>query len=499
MAYIQPEHEVVVVGAGFGGIGAGIALKRAGIDDFVIVERAGDIGGTWRDNTYPDVAVDIPSFSYQFSFEPNPNWSRVFAKGDEVKAYADHCADKYGLRPHLRLNTEVTARAWDEENRLWRISLGGDAEVTARWVITALGAFVDPKPPEIAGLEEFGGKVIQSMRWDHAHDLTGERVAVIGTGASAVQLVPPVAQLARQLHVFQRRPIWVFAKADYKIPPWAQQVFARFPITQKVVRFVTSVAVEAGLVGATIYGRKIPAVSKVPERASRAFMRSQVRDPEIRRKLTPAYGFGCKRPAVSNRYLRTFNRDNVELVTDPIERITPTGIRTADGVEREIDTLILATGFSVSHEPENYRKVPVRGANGFDLADFYEREPLQAYEGVSLPQLPNSFMIFGPYSWTGSSWHVMVEAQSEHAIRVIGETKRRGATAAAVTPEANKRFHDFVRHRMRNSLLYGDTCGNANTYYYDHHGEFSLVRPTSSFAAVKAAREFSLEDYAYDA
>ena len=264
MAYIQPEHEVVVVGAGFGGIGAGIALKRAGIDDFVILERAGDIGGTWRDNTYPGVAVDIPSFSYQYSFEPNANWSRVFAKGAEVKAYADHCADKYGLRPHLRLNTEVTGRAWDEENDLWRISLGGGEEVTARWVITALGAFVDPKPPNIPGLEEFAGKVIQSMRWDHDHDLAGERVAVIGTGASAVQLVPPVAERASQLHVFQRRPIWVFAKADYRIPPWAQRMFERVPITQKVVRFITSIAVEAGLVAATLYGRKIPAAEQDP-------------------------------------------------------------------------------------------------------------------------------------------------------------------------------------------------------------------------------------------
>ena len=208
---------MVIIGAGFSGLGAAIALKRAGIEDFAILERADDIGGTWRANTYPDVAVDVPTFSYQFSFELNPNWSRVFAKGSEVKAYIDGIADKYGLRPHLRLRTEVRRREWDEESHLWRIDCG-EREVTARFVIAAIGAFIDPRPPDIPGFEDFDGKVLRTQEWEHDYDLTGKRVAVIGTGSTAVQLIPPVARAAGRLHVFQRRAIWVFAKPDYKIP-----------------------------------------------------------------------------------------------------------------------------------------------------------------------------------------------------------------------------------------------------------------------------------------
>jgi cation diffusion facilitator CzcD-associated flavoprotein CzcO len=488
---------VVIVGAGFGGLGAGIALKRAGIEDFVILERAEDIGGTWRENTYPDIAVDVPSFSYQFSFEKNPGWSRVFAKGAEVKEYIDHCADKYGLRPHIRLNTEVTARGWDDETHTWRIRTNAHT-ITARYVITAIGAFIDPKPPDIDGLDDFEGKVICSQRWDHDYDLTGKRVAVIGTGATAVQLIPPVARAAKRLFVFQRRPIWVFAKPDVEIPPAVQQLFRVLPGSQEAVRLAASALVEAGLVGIVLYGERVSALTRIPAMACRAFLFTQVRDRGLRRRLTPEYGFGCKRPAMSNTYYRTFTRSNTELVTDPIERMTPSGIVTADGHEREIDALILATGFRLSHDPENYRKVPVTGRDGFDLGEFFAHEPLQAYEGVSLPQLPNTFMIFGPYSWSGSSWHVMVEIQSHHAVRVIQEARRRRATMAAVRPEANERFLRFVRDRARESILYSNNCETANTYYFDHHDDFSLLRPTTAMQAWWASRRFPLDDYRYE-
>ncbi len=493
----QPDHNIVIVGAGFGGLGAAIALKREGIDDFVILERADDIGGTWRQNTYPDVAVDIPSFSYQFSFELNPYWSRVFAKGGEVKEYIDRIADKYDLRRHLRLNTEVMKRDWDEEHALWRLDLG-DREVTARYVITAIGAFIDPRPPEIPGYEDFGGKVIRSQDWDHEYDLTGKRVAVIGTGSTAVQLIPPVARKAKQLYVFQRRPIWVFAKADWKIPKPVQWAFAKIPGLQNAVRLVASSLVETALVGIVTAGQRFSPLSTVPAWGCKRFLYSQVKDPELREKLLPQYGFGCKRPSVSNSYYKTFTRDDVELVTDSIERITPSGIQTADGHEREIDVLVLATGFRVSTEPENYRVRPVHGRDGFDLADFVTEQPLQAYEGVSIPGLPNQFTIFGPYSWTGSSWHVMVENQSRHIVRVLGEAKRRGADVIEVRPEANARFLEFVRARAANGLPRSPTCSTANTYYLDHHGEISLLRPTSSLQATRASHNFSLDDYAYE-
>jgi cation diffusion facilitator CzcD-associated flavoprotein CzcO len=493
---VKPDYEIIIVGAGVGGLGAGIAVRKAGIDDFLIIERADDIGGTWRDNTYPDVAVDLPSFTYQFSFEKNPDWTRVFPKGAEVKAYIDHCADKYGLRPYIRLKTEMTGREWDEENHLWRIRIG-DEVLTCRFVMTALGAFVDPLKPDIPGLDEFEGKVIQTSRWDHGHDLAGERVAVIGTGSTAVQMVPKVAKVAGRLTVFQRRAIWVFAKPDLKISPGVRRLFKRLPVTQTVVRAVTAAVVELLLVGVVVSGKPGSVVAKGAASGIRRYLRTQVSDPELRRKLTPDYGFGCKRPSVSNSYYKTYTRGNVELVTEGIERITARGVRSNDGVEHEIDTLILATGFRLSNDPENYRKVPVKGRDGFDLADFFATEKVQAYEGVSIPKLPNSFFIFGPFSWTGSSWHVMVETQSHHALRVIAEAKRRGATAVEVTQAANDRFFDFAHGRAKGSLLFSNNCEGAHTYYIDHHGDFSLLRPTTAMQAWWSSRRFSLDDYVY--
>jgi cation diffusion facilitator CzcD-associated flavoprotein CzcO len=491
------DHEVVIIGAGFGGIGAAITLKRAGIDDFAVLERSGDIGGTWNANTYPGVAVDVPSFSYQFSFEKNPRWSRVFAKGAEVKAYVDHCADKYGVRGHLRLHTEVVERTWDDDRHLWSLRLADGSEVTTRYVVSAIGAFVDPLEPDIPGLDAFAGKVIRSQSWDHGFDAAGKRVAVIGTGASAVQLIPPLARDAARLTVYQRRPIWLFAKPDYKIPPAVQWAFARVPGVQALVRLVTSALVEWFIVGTVVFGRRVPLLTRIPEHGCRAFLRSQVKDPELRRKLTPRYGFGCKRPGMSNHYYRAFTRPTTELVTDRIERITPTGIVSADGMERPIDVLVLATGFRLSNDPETYRRHPVRGRDGFDLAEAIANEPLAAYEGVSMPRLPNAFSIFGPYSWTGSSWHVMVENQARHVVRVLREAQRRGATAVEVRPEALERFMAFVRRRTADALPLSAACDTAGTYYRDHHGEVSLLRPTTSMQAWYASRRFPLDDYEY--
>jgi cation diffusion facilitator CzcD-associated flavoprotein CzcO len=490
------HHEVVIIGAGFGGIGAAIALKRAGIDDFVVLERADALGGTWQANTYPDVGVDVPSYAYQFSFEKRP-WSRVFAKGAEVREYVEHCAEKYGVRPHVHFRTEVVGREWDEAARAWTVRLGDGTRLVSRYVISAVGAFVEPRDPGIPGLEDFTGKVIRSQAWDHDYDLTGKRVAVIGTGASAVQIIPQVARLAARLHVFQRRPIWLFAKPDRRLSARERWLLEHVPGLQALVHLTMSAVLELFIVGTVVFGRRVPLLTRVPEHACRAFLRSQVRDPELRRKLTPDYGFGCKRPAMSNHYYRAFTKPTTELVTEPIERITATGVRTADGREREIDVLVLATGFLLSTDPEAYRGSPVTGRDGLDLAQLMERESLQAYEGVSVPGLPNAFSIFGPYSWTGASWHVMVETQSHHVVRVLEEARRRGATAVEVRPEAVDRFMRFVRHRTAQALPLSPRCDASGTYYRDHHGEVTLLRPTSSLQAWAASRRFPLDDYEY--
>ena len=490
------DHEVVIIGAGFGGIGAGIALKRAGLHDFVMLERDDDIGGTWHQNRYPDIGVDVPSFSYQFSFEKNPYWSRVFAKGEEVKRYVDHCADKYGIRPHVRLRTEVRRREWDEAARLWRLTLADGAELTARYVISAVGAFVEPKELDIPGVDDFAGTVLRSQEWQDV-PLEGRRVAVIGTGASAVQLIPPVGEAAARMHVFQRTPIWLSAKPDWRISRRTQWVLAHVPGAATLVHLFASALLEWGIVGTVVFGRRFPALTDVPERVCRAWLHSQVSDPELRRKLTPDYGFGCKRPSMSNTYYRTFTKPHVELVTDRIERVTPTGILTADGVEREIDVLILATGFRLSTDPEVFRRSPVIGRDGFDLAEAMAAAPLRTYEGVSLDRLPNTFTIFGPFSWTGASWHVLVETQAHHVVRVLCEARKRQAQVVEVRPEAVERFMRFVRRRTARALPLSPRCDTSGTYYRDHHGDVTLLRPTTSLQAWFAARRFPIDDYVF--
>ncbi|MBF9523238.1 flavin-containing monooxygenase [Mycobacteroides chelonae] len=493
-----PEHETVIIGAGIGGLGAAIGLKRAGLTDFVILERSAGIGGTWYNNHYPDVAVDVPGIVYQFSFAKNPNWSRTFPKGREVQQYIASLVDQYRLNDHLRLGHEVMKRVWDEDNHLWYLTLADGRVITSRFVITAVGAFVEPKVPDIPGLDSFAGKVIQTQNWDHDFDLQGKRVAVIGTGATSVQLIPQMARVASHVDVYQRRAIWVFAKPDFPIPRIARWALKYVPGLQSLIRGIAAAAVEVGLVAITVYGKQIAPITLIPNWACRAFLFSQVRDRELRKKLTPQYGFGCKRPSVSNIYYRTFTQPHVDLVTDPIAKITPTGIVTADGAHRDIDVLVLATGFEMSQSPEVYRARPVKGRNGFDLADYYENNRARAYEGVTMPQLPNTFMVFGPFAWSGSSWHVMVENATRIAVRVITEARKRGATAFAVTEDANNRFFDFIAPKAESTLMHGRACVNANSYYIDRHGDFSFLRPTTAYQSTRASKRFPLDDFRFD-
>ncbi len=495
-AAVTPDHEIAIIGAGLGGIGMAIALRRAGFEDFIVLERAADIGGTWRDNTYPGIAVDIPAQAYQFSYELKPDWSRVFARGAEVKAYIDQCADRHDVRRFVRCNSEVLARTWDEDAHLWRLRLP-HGELTARFVISAIGAFVNPKPPEVPGVEEFEGPILRSAAWDHTVDLAGKRAAIIGTGASAVQIIPKIARRVARLDVYQRTPIWVGPKADWRTPRAVKRAFHRYPRAQQAVRGGMTRAVEAGLVGLVVHHGEFGWITRAGGWLGRNVWYRQVRDPDVRRRLTPGYEIGCKRPSVSNHYLRTFNRPNVELVSDPIERVERSAVRTVDGSERPVDVLVLATGFRMATDPENYRLNPVRGRDGFDLATFYSENRVRSYESVSLPGLPNHFMIFGPYGWTGGTWHVLVETAAHHITRVIAAASQRGATAVEVKREAAERWTRFAVERLSRSLWHTGSCAAANSYYFDHHGDTPFLRPTSSAQAWRAARTFPLDDYTF--
>jgi len=489
-------HEVAIVGGGFSGIGAAIALDRAGFGDFVVLEEGDGVGGAWFWNRYPGLQVDIPSFSYQFSFAQRPDWSRTYAPGNELKAYAEHLVDRYGLRSRLRLGTRVTESAWDDADGVWRLQTAGGETVTARHVIGATGVLTKPKPPDIPGVEDFAGTTMHTARWDDSVDLRGKRVAIIGTGASAVQVIPSIAPLVDQLTVFQRTPIWCLPKPDHRLPAALHAAQRWVPGVQRATRLLSQAYVELTFPVAAHYATVVPVV-RATEGLALWHLRKQVRDPEVRDKLTPRYGLGCKRPGFSNDYLATFNRDNVALETGRIERITGDGVQTAEGERGPFDVLILATGFKV-FETGNMPPFPVRGRDGADLEAFWTENRFQAYQGVSVPGFPNMFSILGPYGYNGASYFTLIENQSRHIVRCLKQARRVGATRVEVTEEANARyFADMLRRRPRQIFFQG-TCSTANSYYFDDRGDVPFRASTTLEAMWRSAR-FDLDDYAFAA
>jgi cation diffusion facilitator CzcD-associated flavoprotein CzcO len=489
-----PDHEVLVVGAGFSGIGAAIKLDSAGFGDCVVLEAGDGVGGAWHWNTYPGVGVDIPSFSYQFSFETSPDWSRVYAPGNELKAYAEHCVDRYGLRDRIRLNTKVTAAEFDQERHLWRLSTATGDELTARFVVGATGVFTHPKPPDIRGLDDFAGTVMHTARWDHGEDLRGKRVAVIGTGASAVQVIPSIAPEVEHLTVFQRTPIWCLPKLDGRLSKRTRALL-RLPLASRPARLASQAFVEATFPLPAHFHGVVP-LSRVGERVGRDFLTKQVKDPAVRDKLTPRYALGCKRPAFSNDYLRAFNRSNVRLETTAIDAITRHGIRTADGSEHPIDVLVLATGFKV-FESGNMPPFPIRGVDGVDLEEWWDANRYQAYEGVSVPGFPNLFSILGPYGYNGSSYFHLIETQARHIVRCLRRARRSGATLVEVTPAANERYWKAMLARRHNQIFFQESCAAANSYYFDRHGDVPF-RPSTSLETSWRSARFDLDDYRFE-
>jgi cation diffusion facilitator CzcD-associated flavoprotein CzcO len=498
-----PDHEVVVIGAGPGGIAVAVLLQRAGIDDFVLLERADDVGGSWRDNRYPGIGVDIPSIAYQYSFARNPRWSRIFAKGAEVQAYHRDVAARFGVLPRVRFGAEVVRETWDAERGCWRLTLAAGGQVTARYVITAVGAFLRAKAdPGIAGHEEFSGPVLRPDAWDDAIDLRGRRVAIVGTGASAVQIVPSIAPEVAQLDVFQRTPVWCLPKPDAAVPRAVQAALA-VPGVAAALHGVGLLGIEAAtrfLVSTPpVLARPVMrAFDRTARAGFRAYLRRVVRDPATAAALEPDFGPLTKRPTLSNAYLPAFNRANVTLRTTAIERITPHGVRTVDGAEHPVDVLVLATGYELFSDPESYRPGAVVGRDGFDLGAFYAREGLQAYESVSLPGLPNRWTIVGPYSWTGTGWHALVELAAAHAVRAIVAARERGATTVEVRPEAHAAYHRNVVRRGRNLAYYfRELNAGVRTYYVNSQGDVPYIRPSTVLEARWRSRRYPLADYAF--
>ena len=491
------DHEVAIVGSGFSGIGAAIKLRKIGIRDFVVLERAEDIGGTWRDHDYPGLTVDMPSFIYCYPFEMYAGWKHVYPRGPEIKAYIDHCVDKYGVRPHLRFGRQVVAAVWDERRTGWVLQLEDGESLAVRYLVSASGLLVEPRLPRIEGIETFEGELFHSGRWKHGCELDGKRVAVVGTGATSVQLIPAIAGRVKRLDVYQRTPIWLMGKPDAPVSEKWRRRFERFPVLQHLVRWAINGLVELTMGTGFVRYKRFPWLFNWLERFPAEQVRRQVKDPGVAEKLIPEYSFFCKRPSFSNEYYACFNRDDVELVTDPIERIDRHAVVVRGGRARETDVLICATGYSV-FDRSCTPNFEVIGRGGRNLGDFWQAERFQAYEGASVPGFPNFFLMMGPYSAAGASYFTMIDTQARHLARCLRRARRTGTNYVEVRPEAHARDFAKVELRRRGMVLFAGHCAGSNSYYFDEHGDAPGLRPVTGLEHWWKSLRFPLRDYVFE-
>lgn len=458
----------------------GIRLKEAGFASFEILEKAEGVGGTWYHNRYPGCACDIPSHLYSFSFEPKHDWSRPYASQPEILAYLEHCADKHGLLAHCRFGDAVQRARWDEDTAQWRIELASGRMVVADVVVSAIGMFNELTFPAIPGLGDFAGTCFHAARWRWDHDLGGETVGVLGSAASAVQLVPEIIKQTRQVHLFQRTANWVVPKLD---DPFTEAQLERFRSDPGVVRAVRQKIFDS-LGGPGIFA----AVQRDMEAACHASM-AVVQDPQVRARLVPDHPWGCKRPLLSNDYYPAFNRPNLELVTDRIERITPSGIVTADGRERRLDTLILATGFATT---KFLSAIDVTGRGGVSLDDAWS-DGAQAYKGVTTAGFPNLFMLYGPNT-NSDSIITMIEYQADHVLRQIQRLARERLAWIDVKPAVLAAYNAELQRDIAAIELWSAGCTD---YYRAPSGRVVTQWPHSMRALEQALS--TLDEEAYEA
>lgn len=457
--------EIAILGAGFAGLGMAIQLKRRGVRDFVVFERASEVGGTWRDNTYPGCACDIKSDLYSFSFAPNPDWTHKYARQPEILAYLKATTDRFGVRPHLRLGHEMQRAEWDAGAALWRIQTSG-GEYTARVLISGHGPLIQPKWPDIPGLNSFQGQKFHSARWDHSVDLTGRRVAVIGTGASAIQFVPEVQQLAGQLTVFQRTAPWIMPRMDHPTSEGRRRLFRRFPLLQRLQRQWLFGVAEARFLSFTHERFRAAA-----ESIGRRHLEAQVSDPALRAQLTPTYRAGCKRILVSDDYYPALTQPNVDLVTDAIREVRGNRLVTQGGQEREFDVLIGGTGFDATHPPV---ASIIFGAGGRSLAQAW-RPHMEALHGTTVAGFPNLFLIVGPNTALGHNSIVYIaEAQIAYILHALSYLDASGLAALEPTPQAQAAYNAALQEKLARSVW---VQGGCTSYYLDDTGRNSTLWP----------------------
>ncbi len=479
------DVQIAIIGSGFGGIGTAIRLKQNGLDDFVIFERATDVGGVWRDNTYPGCACDVQSHLYSLSFVPNPDWTSSFSPQSEIWDYLRRCAKDYGLLPHICFEHMVNEATWDNDEQRWRIETS-KGTYRASVLVSAAGSFSEPNLPQLPGLETFKGTVFHSSRWNHQFELEGRRVAVIGTGASAIQFVPEIQPLVEKLHVFQRTAPWIVKRHDRPFAKIEREFFRRFPPAQRLMRGMIYSFRE--VVG---FAFRHPWAMRLLQPLARRHLRRSVRDPVLRAKLTPQYTMGCKRILISNDYLPALTQANVELVTDGISEIREHLIVGNDGVEREVDAIIFGTGFHVTDFPFSSR---VRGSDGRTLSEVWRGSP-QALACTTVAGFPNLFLLPGPNTGLGHSSVVyMLEAQIEHVISAVRYMRQHGLVAIEARPEAQAAYVAEVDKRMRGTVW---TSGGCLSWYLDSTGRNSTLWPTPSWSFRRRVARFAPREYRF--
>jgi len=483
----------LIVGAGFGGLCAAIKLDEDGERDYVVVEKGGDVGGTWRDNTYPGAACDVPSQLYSFSFAPNPDWSMSYSPQPEIQAYLQRVAKEYGVLDRFVFDTLVADAAWDDDAQRWTVRTegpSGETTYAARTLIAGPGALSEPRLPDIAGIEDFQGEIFHSAQWDHDVDLAGKRVAVIGTGASAIQIVPEVQRTLQatggHLDVYQRTAPWVIPRNEHHYSPLEKAAFRHVPGLQRLARTAIYWGREAYVPAFTWK----PALAAPAKRSALKNIEKGISDPELRAKVTPTYEIGCKRILISNSYYPALNAANCDLVTDPIEKVTGDAIVTRDGTERPVDVLIVATGFYTTDLPIAHR---LRGRGGRLLADRFAETGMAAYKGTTIPEFPNLFFVVGPNTGLGHSSMVFV---IESQVRYIREALRtmRANDYATVEP-TEQAFADWnadLQARMASTVW---SSGGCSSWYLDEHGRNTTLWPRTTFVLRRLLRTFDVRNY----
>ncbi len=482
--YIE-SPDVLVVGAGFSGIGMAIRMLENGLTDFLLLEAADDVGGTWRDNTYPGCACDIPSRVYSFSFAQNPEWSTAYPRQQEIWDYMRATVDRFGVRPYLRLGHRVETAAWNGERRRWEVETNRGT-ISCRVLITGMGPLTEPSIPDLPGLDSFEGESFHTARWDPEHDLAGERVAVIGTGASAIQVVPEVQPLAARLSVFQRTPAWIMPRIDRSVGEREKRIYRTFPAIQRALRAIHYMLLESRGYPFFVEPRTFPLI----ERVALAHLKRQVPDPGLRARLTPDYTMGCKRILGSSTFYPALQADNTELVTDEIAEIGPDRIRTADGVEREIETIVWGTGFEVIDWPLGRY---IRGRDGRLLSEHWGGSP-EGYKGSAVAGFPNLFTLVGPNVGLGhNSMIFLIESQIAYVLDALKRMRAHRLRTVEVREEAQREFNRRLQEQMGGTVW----MSGCRSWYMNDEGKVHALWPYSSLRFRAELSHFDL--VAYDA